>query len=170
MTTTSDGSPKNLLPFCRASPFSANLDKTLGRVVVRSAVEQIGGRVTLDSRVGQGATVRLDVPMNIAMSRIMVVECAGQTFGIPMDHVAETVRLTPDRIRGRIFSFDFGLATLSFSISILLGGWIADQWGALAAIGVLAGISGAWAIAWTALTVRIRRESTFEQQPELARV
>ncbi|MGH2691001.1 MAG: MFS transporter [Actinomycetota bacterium] len=79
-------------------------------------------------------------------------------------------RIVPDSIRGRVFSFDFGLATLSFSVSILLGGWVADQWGALAAIGVLAAISGAWAIVWTVLTSRIRRESTFERQPELAEV
>jgi two-component system chemotaxis sensor kinase CheA len=32
------------------------------------------------------------------MTRIMVVETAGQVFGIPMDAVTETVRLTPDRI------------------------------------------------------------------------
>jgi MFS family permease len=76
-------------------------------------------------------------------------------------------RIVPDAIRGRVFSFDFGLATLSFSVSILLGGWVADQWGALAAIAVLAGISGLWAITWAALTARIRREGTFERQPEL---
>ena len=50
------------------------------------------------SRVGAGTTVRLDLPMNIAMSRIMVVEAGGQVFGISMDAVTETVRLTPDRI------------------------------------------------------------------------
>jgi MFS family permease len=74
-------------------------------------------------------------------------------------------RIVPDAIRGRVFSFDFGLATLSFSFSILLGGWVADQWGPLAAISVLAGISGLWAIAWTMLTARIRREASFDQQP-----
>jgi MFS family permease len=79
-------------------------------------------------------------------------------------------RIVPDSIRGRVFSFDFGLATLSFSVSILLGGWVADQWGPLAAIGVLAAVSGAWAIVWATLTARIRRESSFEQQPEKAEV
>jgi two-component system chemotaxis sensor kinase CheA len=43
--------------------------------------------------------VRLDLPMTIAMQRIMVVEAGGQRFGIPMDAVSKTVRLTPDRIR-----------------------------------------------------------------------
>jgi MFS family permease len=74
-------------------------------------------------------------------------------------------RIVPDAIRGRVFSFDFGLATLSFSVSILLGGFVADQAGPLAAIAVLAGISGTWAIVWTALTARIRRTASFDPQP-----
>ena len=70
----------------------------IGMDVVRTAVEQIGGRVSLDSNMGKGTTVRLDLPMTIAMSRIMVVETSGQLFGISMDAVSETVRITPDRI------------------------------------------------------------------------
>jgi two-component system chemotaxis sensor kinase CheA len=66
--------------------------------VVRTTVEQIGGRVSVTSAVGAGTTVRLDLPLNIALSRIMVVETGGQSFGIPMEAVTETVRLTPDRI------------------------------------------------------------------------
>jgi two-component system chemotaxis sensor kinase CheA len=42
--------------------------------------------------------VRLDLPLNIALSRIMVVEAGQQVFGIALDAVMETVRLTPDRI------------------------------------------------------------------------
>jgi two-component system chemotaxis sensor kinase CheA len=70
----------------------------IGMDVVRTVVEQIGGRVSLASRVGTGTTVQLDLPMTIAMSRIMVVEAGGQLFGISMDAVSETVRVTPDRI------------------------------------------------------------------------
>jgi two-component system, chemotaxis family, sensor kinase CheA len=70
----------------------------IGMDVVRTAVEQIGGRVSLASNMGKGTTVRLDLPMTIAMSRIMVVETSGQLFGISMDAVSETVRITPDRI------------------------------------------------------------------------
>jgi two-component system chemotaxis sensor kinase CheA len=54
--------------------------------------------VSLTSKVGDGTKVRLDLPITIAMSRIMVVEAGGQLFGISMDAVSETVRLTPDRI------------------------------------------------------------------------
>jgi two-component system chemotaxis sensor kinase CheA len=70
----------------------------VGMDVVRTAVEQLGGRVSVKSKTGVGTTVQIDLPTTIAMSRIMVVEAAGQFFGIPMDAVSETVRITPDRI------------------------------------------------------------------------
>jgi two-component system chemotaxis sensor kinase CheA len=70
----------------------------VGMDVVRATIERVGGRVSVASRVGAGTTVSLDLPMNIALMRIMVVESGGQVFGIPMDAVSQTVRLTPDRI------------------------------------------------------------------------
>ena len=84
--------------FSTAAEVSDISGRGIGMDVVRTAVEQIGGRVSLASRLGTGTTVRLDMPMTIAMSRIMVVEAAGQLFGISMDAVSETVRVTPERI------------------------------------------------------------------------
>jgi two-component system chemotaxis sensor kinase CheA len=84
--------------FSTAAEVSDISGRGIGMDVVRTVVEQIGGRVSLSSRVGAGTTVRLDLPMTIAMSRVMVVEAGGQLFGISMDAVSETVRLTPDRI------------------------------------------------------------------------
>jgi two-component system, chemotaxis family, sensor kinase CheA len=84
--------------FSTAPEVSDISGRGIGMDVVRNVVEQIGGRVSLASRVGTGTTVQLDLPMTIAMSRIMVVEAGGQLFGISMDAVSETVRITPDRI------------------------------------------------------------------------
>ena len=84
--------------FSTASIVSDISGRGFGMDVVRTAIEQIGGRVSLESRVGIGTTVRLDLPMNIAMSRIMVVEAGGQSFGIAMEAVSETVRVPPDRV------------------------------------------------------------------------
>jgi two-component system, chemotaxis family, sensor kinase CheA len=84
--------------FSTAAEVSDISGRGVGMDVVRTTVEQIGGRVSVTSRAGAGTTVRLDLPVNIAMSRIMVVEAGGQVLGIPMDAVTETVRLPPDRI------------------------------------------------------------------------
>jgi two-component system chemotaxis sensor kinase CheA len=84
--------------FSTADAVSDISGRGVGMDVVRSTIERIGGRVTLVSRLGHGTTVSLDLPLNIAMLRIMVVEAGGQVFGFPMDSVTKTVQLTPDRI------------------------------------------------------------------------
>ena len=84
--------------FSTAAEVSDISGRGVGMDVVRATVERIGGRASVTSRLGAGTTVRLDLPMNIAISRIMAVEAGGQIFGIPMDAVTETVRLGPDRI------------------------------------------------------------------------
>jgi two-component system chemotaxis sensor kinase CheA len=84
--------------FSTASEVSDISGRGVGMDVVRSSIERIGGRVSLKSRLGAGTTISLDLPMNITMSRIMVVEAGGQIFGIPMDAVSETVRLSPHQI------------------------------------------------------------------------
>ena len=85
--------------FSTATEISDISGRGVGMDVVRQAVDQLGGRVSVTSRIGVGATVRIDVPVSIATARIMVVECAGQRFGISMDSVTETVRLSSDRVR-----------------------------------------------------------------------
>jgi two-component system chemotaxis sensor kinase CheA len=84
--------------FSTAAEVSDISGRGVGMDVVRATVERIGGRASVMSRLGVGTTVRLDLPMDIALSRIMVVEAGGQVFGIPMDAVTETVRLGRDRI------------------------------------------------------------------------
>jgi len=84
--------------FSTSAELSDISGRGIGMDVVRTAVEQIGGRVSLQSNAGASTTVCIDLPTTIAMSRIMVVASGGQLFGISMDAVSETVRVTPDRI------------------------------------------------------------------------
>lgn len=70
----------------------------VGMDVVRTAVEKAGGTVTLTSTLGSGASVRLAVPLTMAVTRVMSVDVAGHAFGIPMDVIAETVRIPQARI------------------------------------------------------------------------
>ena len=71
----------------------------VGMDAVRTAVERIGGRVTVDSEPGRGSTVRFILPFSVMMTRVMTIEAGGQMFGIPLDAVVETVRLPRDRIQ-----------------------------------------------------------------------
>jgi MFS family permease len=66
-------------------------------------------------------------------------------------------RIVPDRIRGRVFAFDFALVTLTLAASILVAGWAADRFDPRAVMAVLAGVALVYAVVWSSLTAEIRR-------------
>jgi MFS family permease len=64
-------------------------------------------------------------------------------------------RETPDAIRGRVFAADWGLCTLTMSISSVVCGIAADHFGATVATVATASICIAWAIFWSAWTRKL---------------
>ncbi|CAO3429166.1 chemotaxis protein CheW [Azospirillum endophyticum] len=97
----SDGDAVNLVfapGFSTKEQVSDLSGRGVGMDVVRTAVEKAGGTATLTSTLGGGATVRLAVPLTMAVTRVMSVDVAGHAFGIPMDVIAETVRIPQERI------------------------------------------------------------------------
>lgn len=84
--------------FSTADKVSDLSGRGVGMDVVRTAVERVNGQVTLASRAGQGTTVRLSLPLSMAVSNVMAIEAGGQRFGVPMDLIVETVRVHRDDI------------------------------------------------------------------------
>ena len=66
-------------------------------------------------------------------------------------------RLVPDRIRGRIFAFDFAFVTLSITISNLVAGWSSEQFGPRPTMVGLAAVAAIYAGVWWTATRRVRR-------------
>jgi MFS family permease len=80
-------------------------------------------------------------------------------------------RIVPDRIRGRIFSFDNALITLTLTISSLVTGWTADRYGARPTALGLGVVAIAYAGIWAWTTTGVRRATMLEGcgiAPELA--
>jgi two-component system chemotaxis sensor kinase CheA len=65
----------------------------VGMDVVRTAVEKLNGSVIVESEVGKGTSIRISLPLSMAVTQVMVIESDGQLFGVPMDNVIETVRV-----------------------------------------------------------------------------
>ena len=84
--------------FSTATTVTELSGRGVGMDAVRRAVERMGGRVALESRPGQGTILRMMLPFSVMLTRVMTVEAGRQVFGIPLDTVIETVRLTRDRI------------------------------------------------------------------------
>ena len=71
-------------------------------------------------------------------------------------------RIVPDRIRGRIFAFDGMLVTLTFGLSSLLTGWLADSVGARTTAIGMGGVAVVWAATWSLLTTDVRRATLLD--------
>jgi two-component system chemotaxis sensor kinase CheA len=65
----------------------------VGLAAVRGAVERFGGSAKVESRPGHGTTIRLALPLSMAFMRIMTVRVGGELFGVPIEAIAETIRL-----------------------------------------------------------------------------
>jgi MFS family permease len=64
-------------------------------------------------------------------------------------------RETPDWIRGRVFSADWGFVTLTMSISSLLTGIVSDRFGPTVATIAAASVCVAWGVFWGAWTWKL---------------
>ncbi len=70
----------------------------VGMDVVRTAVEQVGGTVQLQSDKGKGTKVMLSLPMTMTSTRAMIVKSDSQEFGVPLDIIVETFRVPVESI------------------------------------------------------------------------
>ncbi|MEX0625449.1 MAG: MFS transporter [Chloroflexota bacterium] len=59
-------------------------------------------------------------------------------------------RAAPDAIRGRVFSFDYGLVTLTMTLSTLVAGFLAERFSPAATTWTVVGLAAIAAIGWIA--------------------
>lgn len=71
----------------------------VGMDVVRAAIDQIGGRVTLDNKPGRGLRIAVQVPLTLSIVSTIVVRAGGHRFAISRQTIGEIVRLRGANIR-----------------------------------------------------------------------
>ncbi|MGA2965361.1 MAG: chemotaxis protein CheW [Terriglobales bacterium] len=70
----------------------------VGMDVVKTNVERIGGTVDVQSTPGRGTTVRVKIPLTLAIIPALVVTCGGDRYAIPQVSLLELVRLDADKV------------------------------------------------------------------------
>ncbi|MES2337566.1 MAG: chemotaxis protein CheW [Pseudomonadota bacterium] len=71
----------------------------VGMDVVRAAIEQIGGRVELDSVAGKGLRIAIHVPLTLSIIPTIVVGIGEQRYAIPRQAIEEIVSEGGEAIR-----------------------------------------------------------------------
>jgi two-component system, chemotaxis family, sensor kinase CheA len=70
----------------------------VGMDVVKTNVEKIGGAVDIQSTPGKGTTIRVKIPLTLAIIPALIVTCGGDRYAIPQVNLLELVRLEPDQL------------------------------------------------------------------------
>ncbi|MFZ1167488.1 MAG: chemotaxis protein CheW [Candidatus Sulfotelmatobacter sp.] len=70
----------------------------VGMDVVKTNVEKIGGTVDVESTAGRGTTVRVKIPLTLAIIPALVVTCSGDRYAIPQVNLLELVRLGTEEV------------------------------------------------------------------------
>ncbi|HEY4092768.1 MAG TPA: chemotaxis protein CheA [Luteibacter sp.] len=91
--------------FSTASQVSDISGRGVGMDVVKTKIVELGGTLSIDSRVGHGSTVRLSVPLTLAILRVLMVRVGNRLLSLPMSNVAEVFELADGQVQeldGRI--------------------------------------------------------------------
>jgi two-component system chemotaxis sensor kinase CheA len=68
----------------------------VGMDVVRRKIESLNGLIEVSSKPGEGTTVRLCLPLTVAIVQGLLIESDEEVFILPMSGVQETVRIVHD--------------------------------------------------------------------------
>jgi two-component system chemotaxis sensor kinase CheA len=84
--------------FSTAEAVSAVSGRGVGMDVVKTHVERIGGTIELQSARGRGTTLRIRIPLTLAIIPALLVTLAGERYAIPQVSLVELVRVAKDAI------------------------------------------------------------------------
>ena len=103
----------------------------VGLDVVRENVEGLGGMIDVKSELGVGTTFTLTLPMSVATTLVMIVECGTRRFALPVTNILRIMKIRPSEIgqlRGRA-AIDFEgrpIALTQLSSALGMGETAAD--------------------------------------------
>ncbi len=71
----------------------------VGMDVVKTNIEKIGGQVDIQSKIGEGTTLKIKIPLTLAIIPALMVVAGGDRYAIPQVSLLELVRLEGEQAR-----------------------------------------------------------------------
>ncbi|HEX2060059.1 MAG TPA: chemotaxis protein CheA, partial [Thermoanaerobaculia bacterium] len=85
--------------FSTAVEVSEISGRGVGLDVVKKNIQDLKGTIDVISRVGEGTTFRISLPITLAIIQALIVEASGEKFAIPLTSVEESLRIYSRDIR-----------------------------------------------------------------------
>jgi two-component system, chemotaxis family, sensor kinase CheA len=74
----------------------------VGMDVVRTNLNRLGGQVDISSEPGKGATIRIKLPLTLAIIPSLLVSTGGERFAIPQVNLDELLRIPASQLKDRM--------------------------------------------------------------------
>jgi len=84
--------------FSTAAQVTSVSGRGVGMDVVKTNIEKLNGMIDIDSEVGRGTSMKLKIPLTLAIIQALLVGVQEEYYAIPLASVLETVRIAKDDI------------------------------------------------------------------------
>lgn len=84
--------------FSTAAQVTSVSGRGVGMDVVKTNIEKLNGMIDIDSEVGKGTSMKLKIPLTLAIIQALLVGVQEEYYAIPLASVLETVRISKDEI------------------------------------------------------------------------
>jgi two-component system chemotaxis sensor kinase CheA len=84
--------------FSTAAAVTSVSGRGVGMDVVKTNIEKLNGMIDIDSEVDKGTSIKLKIPLTLAIIQALLVGVQEEHYAIPLASVLETVRISKDEI------------------------------------------------------------------------
>lgn len=85
--------------FSTAKTITDTSGRGVGLDVVKDKITQLKGEIEVVSKSNQGTKFIIKLPLTLAITKCLLIDVGNEIFAIPIDVIAETVRIPPDGIK-----------------------------------------------------------------------
>jgi two-component system, chemotaxis family, sensor kinase CheA len=74
----------------------------VGMDVVKTNLDKLGGLIDIDSKLGKGSTIRIKLPLTLAIIPSQIIMTGNERYAIPQVNLEELLRIPADQVKKRI--------------------------------------------------------------------
>ena len=74
----------------------------VGMDVVKTNLDRLGGQIDLNTETGKGTTVRIKVPLTLAIIPSQIILTENERYAVPQVNLVELIRVPADQVRKRV--------------------------------------------------------------------
>lgn len=74
----------------------------VGMDVVKTNLSRLGGVIDIDSKLGEGTTIRIKLPLTLAIIPSQIIVAGGDRYAIPQVNLEELLRIPANQVKNRV--------------------------------------------------------------------